>query len=57
MQPITLGPAEPFITTLKNAAYAAILITLPVLLYQAYAFLVPALAPRYERATTTTSRP
>jgi sec-independent protein translocase protein TatC len=49
MQPITLGPAEPFITTLKNAAYAAILITLPVLLYQAYAFLVPALAPRERR--------
>lgn len=49
MQPITLGPAEPFITTLKNAGYAAILITLPVLLYQAYAFLVPALAPRERR--------
>jgi sec-independent protein translocase protein TatC len=49
MQPITLGPAEPFITTLKNAAYAAIVITLPVLLYQAYAFLVPALAPRERR--------
>jgi sec-independent protein translocase protein TatC len=49
MQPITLGPAEPFITTLKNAAYAAILITLPVLLYQAYAFLVPALKPSERR--------
>jgi sec-independent protein translocase protein TatC len=49
LQPITLGPAEPFITTLKNSAYAAILITLPVLLYQAYAFLVPALAPRERR--------
>jgi sec-independent protein translocase protein TatC len=49
MQPITLGPAEPFITTLKNAAYAAVLIALPVLLYQAYAFLVPALAPHERR--------
>jgi sec-independent protein translocase protein TatC len=49
MQPITLGPAEPFITTLKNAAYAAILITLPVLLYQAYAFLVPAFDARERR--------
>jgi sec-independent protein translocase protein TatC len=49
MQPVTLGPAEPFITTLKNAAYAAVLIALPVLLYQAYAFLVPALAPRERR--------
>jgi sec-independent protein translocase protein TatC len=44
--PITLGPAEPFIQTLKNAGYAAILLTLPVLLYQAYAFFVPALRPR-----------
>jgi len=49
MQPITLGPAEPFITTLKNAGYAAVLLTLPVLLYQGYAFLVPALAPRERR--------
>jgi sec-independent protein translocase protein TatC len=46
MQPITLGPAEPFVTTLKNAAYAAGLLALPVLLYQAYAFVVPAFDPR-----------
>ncbi len=48
-EPITLGPAEPFIQTLKNAGYAAILLTLPVLLYQAYAFLVPALGQRERR--------
>lgn len=48
-QPITLGPAEPFIQTLKNASYAAILLTLPVLLYQAYAFVVPALRPQERR--------
>jgi sec-independent protein translocase protein TatC len=47
--PITLGPAEPFIQTLKTAGYAAILIALPVLLYQAYAFLAPALSPRERR--------
>jgi sec-independent protein translocase protein TatC len=45
-QPITLGPAEPFITTLKNAAYAALLLTLPVVLYQAYAFFVPAFSSK-----------
>ena len=45
-QPITLSPAEPFITTLKNAAYAALLLTLPVVLYQAYAFFVPAFSPK-----------
>lgn len=49
LQPITLGPAEPFITTLKNSAYAALLLVLPVVLYQAYAFLVPAIAPRERR--------
>jgi sec-independent protein translocase protein TatC len=48
-QPITLGPTEPFITTLKNAAYAALLLTLPVVLYQAYAFLVPAFSPKERR--------
>ena len=51
-QPITLGPAEPFITTLKNAAYAALLLTLPVVLYQAYAFLVPAFSPRERKVVT-----
>ena len=47
--PITLGPAEPFIQTLKNAGYAALLLALPVLLYQVYAFLVPAIGPRERR--------
>ncbi|MBA3263311.1 MAG: twin-arginine translocase subunit TatC [Thermoleophilaceae bacterium] len=49
LEPITLGPAEPFITTLKNSAYAAVLLVLPVLLYQAYAFIVPAFNPRERR--------
>lgn len=49
MEPITLGPTEPFVTTLKLSAYAGILLALPVLLYQAYAFLVPALEPRQRR--------
>ena len=44
--PITLSPTEPFVTTLKNAAYAALLLTLPVVLYQAYAFFVPAFSPK-----------
>lgn len=49
-EPITLGPSEPFMTTITNAAYAAVLLALPVLLYQAYAFLLPALSPRERRA-------
>jgi len=43
--PITIGVGEPFTTTLTVAAYFALLITLPVLLYQVYAFVIPALSP------------
>ena len=50
-QLITLGVAEPFTTTLTIAAYAAIILTLPVLLYQVYAFTIPALAPGHQKAT------
>ena len=36
-------------TTLKISIYAGILISLPVLLYQAYAFMLPALKPTEKR--------
>jgi sec-independent protein translocase protein TatC len=49
IQPITLGPAEAFYTTLTNAAYAALIIALPVILYQIYAFLLPAFSPSERR--------
>jgi sec-independent protein translocase protein TatC len=39
---ITLGVAEPFTTTLTLAAYAGLLLALPVVLYQLYAFVLPA---------------
>jgi sec-independent protein translocase protein TatC len=48
-RPITLGPTEPFLTTFKVSAYAGILLALPILLYQAYAFLLPALSPAERR--------
>jgi sec-independent protein translocase protein TatC len=41
-QLLTLGVAEPFTTTLALSAYAALLLALPVVLYQAYAFVMPA---------------
>jgi sec-independent protein translocase protein TatC len=44
-KPLTLGVAEPFTTTFTLSAYAAILISLPVLLYQLYAFILPAFTP------------
>jgi len=43
--PTTLGVAEPFTTTLTIAAYAAILIAMPILLYELYAFILPAFSP------------
>lgn len=45
-RPVTLGVAEPFMTTLSVASYAAILIVLPLLLYHLYAFIIPAFTPR-----------
>ena len=44
-QPVTLGVAEPFTTTISISFYAALLLALPLLLFQAYAFVLPAFAP------------
>jgi sec-independent protein translocase protein TatC len=44
-KPVTLGVTEPFVTTLTVAAYAAILIAMPVILYELYAFVLPAFSP------------
>ena len=49
VEPVTLGPAEPFYTTVTNSAYAALLIALPVVLYQVYAFVLPAFSPTERR--------
>jgi sec-independent protein translocase protein TatC len=52
VEPVTLGPAEPFYTTVTNSAYAALLIALPVILYQLYAFVLPAFSPSERRVAT-----
>jgi sec-independent protein translocase protein TatC len=44
-RPLTLGVAEPFMTTLTVSAYAALLLSLPMILYQLYAFVLPAFSP------------
>jgi sec-independent protein translocase protein TatC len=49
IEPITLGPAEAFYTTLTNSAYAALVLAAPVLLYQLYAFVLPAFSPTERR--------
>ena len=48
-QPITLGVTEPFVTTFTVAAYAALLLSLPIILWQAYAFVLPAFSPEERR--------
>jgi sec-independent protein translocase protein TatC len=51
-EPITFGVTEPFTTTLTNAGYFGILLSLPVILYQVYAFILPAFSPQERRVAT-----
>jgi sec-independent protein translocase protein TatC len=46
---ITFGVTEPFSTTLTVAAYGAIVLSLPILLYQLYAYVLPAFSPAERR--------
>jgi sec-independent protein translocase protein TatC len=48
-KPVTLGVGEPFTQTIKLASYAALLLALPLILYQMYAFILPAFSPREKR--------
>jgi sec-independent protein translocase protein TatC len=48
-QLVTLGVTEPFLTSVKVSFYAAIAIVLPILLYQAWAFLAPAVDAKTQR--------
>jgi sec-independent protein translocase protein TatC len=45
-RPVTLGVGEPFTATVRIVAYAALLLSLPLLLFQAYAFILPAFSNR-----------
>jgi sec-independent protein translocase protein TatC len=47
--PITTGVGEPFTVTLTVVAYFALLLSLPIVLYQLYAFVLPAFSPRERR--------
>lgn len=47
---ITFGITEPFTTTMTVAAYGAIILALPIILFQAYAYLLPAFSRRQQRA-------
>ncbi|MDQ4041631.1 MAG: twin-arginine translocase subunit TatC [Actinomycetota bacterium] len=48
-QPVTLGVTEPFTTTLTVSLWFALLFSLPLILYQAYAFVLPAFSPQERR--------
>ncbi len=48
-KPITLGIGEPFTTTLTITLIFALILSLPVLLNQAYGFLMPAFEPEMRR--------
>jgi sec-independent protein translocase protein TatC len=48
-RPVTLGIGEPFTTTLTVTLLFALILSLPVLLLQAYGFFMPAFEPRQRR--------
>jgi sec-independent protein translocase protein TatC len=49
VQIVTLGVAEPFTTALKVSFYASLAIAFPVLVWQAWSFLAPAVEERSQR--------
>ena len=46
---VTLGVTEPFTTSVKVSMIAALAVALPVILWQVWAFLAPAVSPHFER--------
>lgn len=46
---VTLGVTEPFTTSIKVSMIAALALALPVVLWQIWAFLAPAVSPHFER--------
>ena len=48
-RPVTLGVAEPFTTTLMICVYAGLVLSMPVVLWQLWAFFAPAIEPSTER--------
>jgi sec-independent protein translocase protein TatC len=51
-QPVTLGIGEPFSQTVTVSAYVALLLALPVILFELYAFVIPAFSARERRVAT-----
>jgi len=49
VNPATLGIGEPFTTTITVTLYFALIVSLPVILFELYGFILPALNPRERR--------
>ncbi len=49
---LTLSVTEPFTTTLTISVYGALLLSLPIILYQLYAYVLPAFSERERRVVT-----
>jgi sec-independent protein translocase protein TatC len=50
--PVTLGVGEPFTTTITVTLYFALIISLPLILYELYGFILPAMSPSERRVAT-----
>jgi sec-independent protein translocase protein TatC len=48
-RPVTLGVGEPFTTTITVALYFALILALPVILFELYGFVLPGLKPNERR--------
>jgi sec-independent protein translocase protein TatC len=48
-KPVTLGVGEPFTSTVTVSFYFALLIALPVILFELYGFVIPAMTPKEQR--------
>jgi sec-independent protein translocase protein TatC len=51
-KPVTLGIGEPFSTTIGVALAFALILASPIILYELFAFLLPAFSPEQRRVTT-----
>ncbi|HLH14284.1 MAG TPA: twin-arginine translocase subunit TatC [Solirubrobacteraceae bacterium] len=49
IDPVTFGVAEPFTTTITVTLYFALILSLPIILFELYGFILPALAPHERR--------
>jgi len=50
-KPVTLGIGEPFTTTIGISLLFALILSLPIILYEIYGFLLPAFSPDTRRVT------